>query len=321
MVVTFSQNRVIPVIINIDGHHPQRLFKPEFYAMKTILVFTDFSINADYVAKYALRFAQNIGANILLCNIFQVPAGEETTDRDRWSMLACEENSINDLGAQAAHLKSLLDAEVSGDGFRPEIIQYSQEGGLSTTLNELARIKDILMAVISVHSADKISEFFAKDHAWDIVDNAGFPVMVIPYQARFKPFRLIAFATAMNYTDINILESISGLAKYSNAEILVTNITAGQKEENMVRRFFNQIPNKINYPQILYNSITGSDIADGLKHLCAYIDIDLLVLVHQKHNLFQKLFGGNVTRQMTDRPGKPLLIFPCSTVKETLTVF
>jgi nucleotide-binding universal stress UspA family protein len=293
----------------------------KFTAMKTILIFTDFSINADYVAQYALRFAQNIGANILLCNIFQVPAGEETTDGNRWPMLACEENSINDLGAQVAQLKSRLDAEVSGDGFKPEITQYSQEGGLSDTLNELAATRDILMAVISVHSAANISEFFAPDHAWDIIDNAAFPVMVIPYQARFKPFRLIAFATAMNYTDINILQSISGLAKYSNAEILVTNMTTEQKEENEVRRFFNQIPGKINYPQIVYQNTNGSDTVTGLKHLCAHIDIDLLVLVHQKHSLLQKLFGGGVTRQMAEKPCKPLLIFPGSTIKPTLTVF
>jgi nucleotide-binding universal stress UspA family protein len=289
--------------------------------MKTILVFTDFSINADYVAQYALRFAQNIGVNILLCNIFQVPAGEETTHRDRWSMLACEENSINDLSAQVARLESLLDAEVPADGFRPEISQYSQQGGLSNTLNELAEVKDILMAAISVHSADKISEFFAKDHAWDIVDNACFPVLIIPYQARFKPFRQIAFATATNYTDIDILESISGLARYSNAEILVANIAGGQKDENMVRRFFNQIPGKINYQGISYNNIAGSDTAGGLKHFCAHMDIDLLVLVHQKQNLFEKLFGGSITRQMTDRPCNPLLIFPCPTIQETVTVF
>jgi len=250
-----------------------------------------------------------------------VPADEETTDKVLWPMRPCEENSINDLGAQVALLKNRLDAEVSGDGFRPDIEQYSREGGLNTTLNELAATRDILMAVISAHSANKISEFFATDNTWDIVDNAGFPVMVIPYQARFKPFRLIAFATAMNYSDINILESLSGLAKYSNAEILITNITTEQKEENLVRRFFNQIPFKINYPKILYHNIVGSDVAGALKRLCAHIDIDLLVIVHQRHNLFQKIFGGNVTQKMTNSPGKPLLIFPCSAVKETLTVF
>jgi len=289
--------------------------------MKTILVLTDFSINADYVAQYALRFAQDIGANILLCNIYQAPAYAETTGNVSWPMNDNEENSINDLGAQVAVLKSRLDVEVSGNGFRPDIEQYSGEGMLSDTLNELALTRDILMAVISMHSADKISEFFATNHAWDIVDNARLPVMVIPYQARFKPFRLIAFATEMNYTDINILESITGLAKYSNAGIVVTNISDEKNEENMVEKFFNQIPSKINYPGIVYHNIIGSDVVAGLKQLSAHIDIDLLVIVHQKHNFLQKLFGWNVTRKMTNRPGKPLLIFPCSTVKATLTVF
>ncbi len=172
-----------------------------------------------------------------------------------------------------------------------------------------------------MHSAGTISGYFAANHTWDVINNAGFPVMVIPYQAKFKPFRLIAFATAMNYTDINILESLSGLAKYSNSRILVTNITSGKKEDTRIKRFFNQIPGKINYARILYLNITGSDVAEALKRLFTHLEIDLLVLVHQKHTLFKKLFGGSVTQRMTGRPDRPVLIFPCFTVKETLTVF
>ena len=44
--------------------------------MKTILVLTDFSINADYTAHYALKFAQKIKANLLLCNIYATPVNE-----------------------------------------------------------------------------------------------------------------------------------------------------------------------------------------------------------------------------------------------------
>jgi nucleotide-binding universal stress UspA family protein len=289
--------------------------------MKTILILTDFSINADYVAQYALRFAQEIGANILLCNIYQVPAGEETTGRPAWPMQACEENSNNDLGAQVAQLKSRLDAEVSGNGFRPEIEQYSVEGHLSDTVNQLAATHDILMAVISTHSADKISEYFNTDHCWDVIDNAAIPVLVIPYQARFKPFRIIAFGTEMNYTDINILESLTGLAGYFNAEIVLTNIATKKEIGNSVKEFFNQIPDKINYPNIVYHSIIGNNIADGLREFCAHIEVDLLAMVHQKDNFFEKLFGGSVTRKMAKKPNKPILIFPGSTVKETLSVF
>jgi len=289
--------------------------------MKTILVLTDFSINADYVAQYALKFAQEIGANILLCNIYQVPADDETTDRSAWPMRACEENSNNDLGAQVAQLKSRLDAEVSGGGFRPEVNQYSVEGRLSDTVNQLAATHDLLMAVISTHSAEKISEYFNTDHCWDVIDNAAIPVLVIPYQARFKPFRIIAFGSVMNYTDLGILESLVGLAGYSNAEIVVANITPEEELGHTVKQFFTQIPGKINYPNIVYHSIVGNDTVAGLQAFCAHIDIDLLAMVHQKDNFFEKLFGGSITRKMAKTPNKPILIFPGSTVKETLSVF
>ena len=72
--------------------------------MKTILVLTDFSINADYVAHYALKLAQKIKANLLLCNIYQVPEGEEKTDGKAWPMRVCEENSINALGELMSRL-------------------------------------------------------------------------------------------------------------------------------------------------------------------------------------------------------------------------
>jgi nucleotide-binding universal stress UspA family protein len=302
----------------VTGSH---YLKRRFVIMKTILVLTDFSINADYVAQYALRMAQEIGANLLLCNIYEVPNGEETTDRQSWPMQACEENSISDLGARVAMLKGRLDVEVSGNGFRPDIEQYSKEGVLSDTLKELAATRDILLAIISKHGVNNITEYFDTNHTWNVVDKAGFPVMVIPYQARYKPFNLIAFATVMNYTDITILESITGLANYSSAEVVITNVTKIEKEENMVRRFFNQIPFKITYPKIVYRNIIESNVVRGLKQLCAHIDIDLLVLVHQRHTFFQTLFGANVTRRMIDNPRKPLLIFPGSTVKETLTIF
>jgi nucleotide-binding universal stress UspA family protein len=289
--------------------------------MKTILVLTDFSINANYVGQYALRFAQQIGANILLCNIYQSPVGDEVGDRASWPLRPCEENSDNDLGEQVAQLKSRLDAEVSGDGFRPEISQYGVEGRLSDMVNQLAESHDLLMAVISAHSASKISEYFNTDHCWEVIDNAAIPVLVIPYQVRFKPFRIIAFGTAMNHSDLNILESLAGLASYSNAEIVVTNITPEKKLGNNVKEFFNQIPGKINYPHIVYHSIVGNNTVTSLQEFCTHIDIDLLAMVHQKDNFFELLFGGSITRKMAKKSNKPILIFPGSTVQETLSVF
>jgi len=293
--------------------------------MKTILVLTDFSINADYVAHYALELAQKIEANLLLCNIYEVPADEQNSDRKAWPMRACEENSINDLSELAMRLKAELDKEKGDTKFKPDIEQCSAEGLVGDKLNELAANHEVLLAVISMHSANNLTNFLGTNHAWSIIENAAFPVLVIPYQVRFKDYKLIAFASAVNYSDINVLESLSGLAKYSDSEIMLTHIadegSNDRIEESMLKQFFNQIPFKITYPKIIYHNIKSDNVTASLKWLTAHTDIDLLVLVHQRRSLFQKVFNRSVTQKLAEHPGKPLLIFPCSAVKETLTVF
>ncbi len=293
--------------------------------MKTIIVLTDFSINADYVAHYALELAQQIRANLLVCNVYAAGEGEEASQSRSWPLRASEENSIEDLGELAARLKSSLDLPGRVNSFRPDIAQCSEEGAVDGKLNELALKHDILLAVISTHSANNLSGDFRRNHTRAIIENAGIPVLVIPYQVRFKPFGTIAFASAMNYTDINILQSLTGLANYSGAELLVAHMASAssndQQEQNGLKQFFTQIPGKIDYPAIRYLNIKGKNVARSLRYLSADAAIDLLVLVHRRRSGLQQLFSGSITRKMLTRPYKPFLIFPCSTVKGTLTVF
>ncbi|WP_183578078.1 universal stress protein [Mucilaginibacter sp. X5P1] len=289
--------------------------------MKTVLVLTDFSINADYVAHYALGLAQNIRANLLLCNIYQSPEGEELSDRKLWHMRVCEENSINDLGELVARLKSQLDKGDMLNDFRPDISQCSEEGLIGEKLKELAARYEIVMAVISKHSANNVTNIWRRNHAWDIIENAGFPVLVIPYQVRYKAFKMIAFATAMGETDINVLESLSILAEHSNAEIMLAHVTDensdGKNEENKIKKFFDQVT----YPRKSYQNIKGNNVANSLKWLASHIDVDLLVLVHHKRGYFEKLLGRSISQKMANSPNKPLLIFPSVTIQETVAVF
>ncbi|MFD2144024.1 universal stress protein [Mucilaginibacter antarcticus] len=288
--------------------------------MKTILMLTDFSINAGYVAQYALALAQKIEANLLVCNIYQAGALEERAVGEHLPICLEEQNSIYDIDAVIAHLTARLDEDDQKEAFRPVITQCSEEGLPGEELAHLMSKYNIQLAVISAHSKHNLNGYFEKDHAWDIVEKANFPVLVIPYQARFEPFKLMAFATVMNYTDITVLESLTGLAKHTNSEILISNIAAQPEEDDDIEKFFNQIPFKITYPKILYHNIKGRDVISSLKHLCSFIDIDLLVIVHRRRNLLQKMFSTSITRKMMSRQEKPLLVFPCATVTESLVV-
>ncbi|UOE49783.1 universal stress protein [Mucilaginibacter sp. SMC90] len=287
--------------------------------MKTILVLTDFSINADYVAHYALELAQQLRANLLVCNVYQDNANEKSPDEKSWPLRACEEASINDLGELTARLKARRNKQdISSDGFRPEILQCSLEGVVDQQLKVLTAKHDLLMAVISNHSANNLSGDFGKNHTKAIIEKAGIPVLVVPYQVRFKPYRNIVFASAMNADEIPVLRSLTDLAKHSDATLLLAHVAAvtsgTRRARSAFEAFCDQIPARINYPNISYANINAKDVARGLKETTADTAVDLLVLVHRRRSRFQQLFGGSITSKMLTRPYKPLLVFPGSTI-------
>ena len=262
--------------------------------MKTILVLTDFSINADYTAHYALHLAQQIKANILLCNIY-APDGEQLS--------SAEQNSIEDLGELAARLRTAANKE-NAAVFRPEISQCNLEGTVAGRINEIAIKNHVLLAVISSHNAGLLSTMLSGDHARDLIENAAFPVLIIPYQVRFQGYRNIAFARNKETVHTGILQTLSGFAEDTGARLWVAQVTgktAAENEEAELAQFCKGIS---------YRLIRSRDIAAGLKLLSAERDLDLLVLVHQKRNFLQRLLRGSITQKMMHHPFTPLLVFP-----------
>lgn len=195
--------------------------------MKTILVLTDFSISADYTSQYALALAQQMEANLLVCNIYETPQGQNATEHNRWPFSANKENSINDLGAVVAHLKTRLDMKKGTKSYQPEIEQYSVEGEVGDELVSIMSKRNVILALVSAHSKADFVGMLSKDNAWAIIDNATFPVLVIPYQVRFKPFN-----------DIGIANPI---------------IETG--EENRIKHFFEQLPFQITYHHLPKQSL------------------------------------------------------------------
>ncbi|WP_428329495.1 universal stress protein [Mucilaginibacter sp.] len=290
--------------------------------MKTILVLTDFSINATYTAQYALELAQKTKANLLFCNVYTIPANERPDEPKAWPIAEAEESSIQDLSAMVYQLKDELDKEEDTQCFRPDIEQYNGEGSIADRIKDISNKYQVILVIISKHSTIHTSALFANNHARAIIESAGFPVLVIPYQVRFKPYKTIAFATAMNYSDIDVLQSLCGLAEHSKSKILITHIVSRNTEnESTVKKFFSQIPMKINYPGIIYRVIKSNSVIDSLKQLMLNTEIDLLVMVHCKTTFLRRLFNSSIAQRLALYSGKPLLIFPCAQVRQVLPVF
>jgi nucleotide-binding universal stress UspA family protein len=296
--------------------------------MKTILVLTDFSQRAAHAAHYALRLAQTIKANILLCNVFHVPSREATNAQVTWpaeDFARMERNSCQDLRELVGRLnRQLKNDEVEGT-FRPLINYCAKAGSLTEVMNEIVYTQDILMAVVSMHEGTGLNTFLLGNHTREIIDKADCPVLVVTYQVPFNSFNRIAFASDLSHNSIDVVHCLAGLAKHTNSEILITHVAdqdASEAEEHtVIKKYFNQVASQVKYANIYYRAVKSKSIVNGLDWLTENSDIDMLVLVHRKRNFLERIFEGSVTQKMADHTTTPMLVFPASRVLETLPVF
>lgn len=296
--------------------------------MKTILVLTDFSIRADHAAHYAVKLAQKIKANVLLCNVFLIPSSTPMASQIAWPMENFEtlqEDSSDDLNEIVSRLNDRLDIDTTNEDFRPKIDYCSKAGLVADTINDIATEHNVVMVIIGTHVRHGLGSFLSGDHAKDVIDKAHCPVLLIPEQVSFKGFKKFAFATDLTQTDVDVLHSLSGLAKHFNAEVMVTHIADQSEQHNQeeprVKIFLGLVSSKVNYPNIYYRAVEGKTIATSLDWLTQHVDFDVLVMVHRKKGFFENLFNGSVTKKMADHLTKPLLVFPCSKTEDKLPVF
>jgi hypothetical protein len=175
-----------------------------------------------------------------------------------------------------------------------------------------------------MHNADGMLGFLASDHTSEIIEKANCPVLILPYQAPFKGFKKIAFATDLVHNGMDVLHSLYGITKYFDSEILITHVagdrSAETERENITKHFFTQDTAPIHYPKIYYKAIQNKSVASGLDWLAENTDVDLMVLVHHKRNFFQRIFESSVTQKLVDHLTKPMLVFPSSNLRQSLPI-
>lgn len=285
--------------------------------MKTIIVPTDFSPAANNAARYAMHLAKEIKAHVLLCSAMLIPVEGPMADQIVWPLESYDslKKAVDD---ELAHfVEELSDKETDRSvpgSYHPAVTAKSEIGDVVDVVRNLADDAEASIAVMGVSGAGGLSRFFLGSKSRDMIEMAGFPVLLIPAEFIFKAIKKIAFATDLSVGDIETIYSLVGLAKCFNAEILITHITdkkydAGETKK-MVDGFLTHVSNRVNYPKIYYRHIKSMDVDHGLDWLTEHSMIDMLAMVHRPHDTLDRIFKGSHTQKLAKHVTIPLLVFP-----------
>ena len=283
--------------------------------MKKILIATDFSVNATHAAEYGYTIASQVKADVILCNAFIVPADMPQAGTLVWPQFEYDE-LLEGSASELRQLKAELEKKVNNGSFSPEVTCRSEIGAVADVIKEIPGKTEIELTVMGTHGAGKLDTFLVGNHSRHMINNTKSPLLLVPAAAAIKPIKKVAFATDLRdpERDLNAVYELIPLLKRLNAELLLTHIYSGDDptcEFNQhIKELLVQLSNKANYPNIFYRIVSSNKAERGLDWLCDHGHIDILAMVHRKHDLLDRILIGSHTQKMADHINIPLLVVP-----------
>lgn len=288
---------------------------------KNILVATDFSVTAENAAHYAIGLAKEIKAEVTLLNVYKAPADAPMATQVAWPLVSqgdLEQESDSSLIDLVKKLDSKgYDASAS---FCPQITFESEKGEVCDVVSALVKRKKFDLVVMGMAGAGKLVQWTLGSNSKLMVDEADFPVLYVPYEAKFSKIKKIAFATDLSTDDIEPIQYLCSLAQTLDAALTVYHITSYEAEhadqqQGRSQAFYHKVISKLDYAKLKFENIWDTEINEGLKWIGSNKEIDLVSMVHRQHTLLDKFINGSHVHKYSRLTKVPLLVFqPCEKI-------
>ncbi len=273
--------------------------------MKTILVATDYSSDAQCAVLFAAKLAAYFDASLLLFNAFQ------------------------------------LSVHVSNAIVSPSVVDHiiaNNEERLSELSKELANTYEIAVKGITYASfVDEELEKLVKEHLVDLVvmgmqnglpenkllgnttttviRKADFPVLVVPFGVEFRQIEKILFARDENaiHEEDKSIKLLKEIVEGFKADIEVFHVEkmAVQHDDKLTEeRQEDELEQVLKGTHHTYKMTNATNVGDSIVDEMKAYQPDLLVMIPHKGSFMDRLLKRSITRKMIMETRVPLLALP-----------
>ncbi|MHB8260233.1 MAG: universal stress protein [Bacteroidia bacterium] len=273
--------------------------------MKTILVPTDFSKNAENALLYAINLAKKMQAKIVLMHSFHVnyTSGYVPVDNIEEEIEKAEAKSN-------AQLKVLYN-KISHHSKLPIECISSQNLVVDAVLTIIEE-KNIDIVVMGTQGANgNLGRQIFGTNSSKVIEKAKCPVLTIPENTKHTDIKTIVYATEYLDSDIPCLQNVAEMAKLFEAEIQVIHVSIyeDESEKKLLEEFELKMRKSILYENISFKILVGNDVEQKMEGFMEEEVVDMLVLSAHHRNLMDKLFGKSITKELSFYLKIPLLVF------------
>jgi len=257
--------------------------------MKVIVVPTDFSASAENATLYAGELAKAIHASVLLLHVYQMPV----TMSDFPVLIISAEELKNNADGGLKKAKEAAQKAMPGVQFETE----SRMGDVVDEIEDTCSKKDLVALVAGTKDMSGFERFLLGDTALSIVKNCEFPVITVPEGAAIKIPQKIALAID-DGEDVPV-EKIKEFIQLFEAQLHIVHVET-EEESSPVH-----LPDALK--EAMYHSLKEDDVTKGIQHFVERNNIDMVLVIPQKHTAFERLFFKGHTNDLINTMPVPVL--------------
>lgn len=282
--------------------------------MKTIIVCTDYSEPAGNATRYAAQLARRTGATTLVLYhsfFLPVPISETPGALPAADALYDEHHRrLETLGRELAQTYG-----VPVDCFASPL-------PVVDGLPALVKKRRADLVVLGMGALGELDRRVFGSTATRVIGQAAFPVLVVPRNVPFEPFRRILFACDYAaLTPGNDFSLMLSLAEAFGAQVDVLHVekpepaTAPPDKKSAYRG--PHLETMLQAIKHQYTFLEEQDVVTGIEQGIREEEANLLVMVPRPHGFWDILFNRSTTRRMAYQTHIPLLVLPDPNVRTT----
>jgi nucleotide-binding universal stress UspA family protein len=264
--------------------------------MKTIIVATDFSKEAENALLYAAGAAKQLKSKVIIFNSYTVPSHAGNSLFPASGFLELIEYNNNILKQKALELAEEFSIEV---GYESSLMDVNEE------LEVLIKKHEADLVIMGMAPKSLNQDLFGNTTT-SAITNFKFPVLAIPLGAKFTGVKKILFACdILRGVEQKMLERIKAFTAGMGAEIEIFSVhqkLKALKEDHLLR-----IGEALKEVTHSYKNIESSEIIREIEKEVKAFEADLLIMIPHKYNFWSSIVHQSKTRIMASTSEVPLL--------------
>jgi nucleotide-binding universal stress UspA family protein len=271
--------------------------------MKTIITLTDFSSISFNAVNYAADMANAIKADLSVLHVCQIPMSfsELPYPADDTAILFKEDEE------KISQLKEDL---VQKNGGKIKINTEVRYGTVVTEMeNYCAGLKPYAVVMGTQGSSEVERALFGSNTIY-AMKHLSWPLIIVPPEAKYKNIKTIGLACDLKkVSNTTPIEEIKSLMKEFNAELHVLHVNREDEKIYRVETLeeSHSLQKMLEEFHPVYHFLNNSNIEEGLGKFAEKNNLDMLMIVPKRHNIFDKLLHKSHSKKLVLRTHVPIM--------------